>query len=81
MIITNQPLKPKKQSNQFWNNFNSNFDTKTANRKELLVYIHLVTNKLKEDEKVNKVLKQTVSKAYDLRILNKKPDYMEKIKS
>jgi len=40
-----------------------------------------VTNKLKEDKKVNKVLKQTVSKAYDLRILNKKPDYMEKIKS
>ena len=72
MIITNQPLKPKKHSNQFWNNFNSNFDTKTANRDELLVYIHLVTNKLKEDEKVNKVLKQTVSKAYDLRILKQK---------
>lgn len=37
MIITNQPLKPKKHSNQFWNNFDSNFDTKTANRDELLV--------------------------------------------
>lgn len=39
MDITNKPIKAKKHSTYFWNNLDPNFDTSTANKDELLVYI------------------------------------------
>jgi len=63
MELTNKPIKAKKHSTYFWNNLDPNFDTSTANRDELLVYIYMLTNKLKEDEKINKVMNEHVSKA------------------
>lgn len=35
----------------------------------------MLTNKLKEDEDVNKILANHVSKAYDMRMISQKPNY------